>query len=145
MPSRRVHDSGYYDANDIELRSGRTVAALDVGAHEVELDDGERRSTAPCWRRVRRAPPRHPGRRSTASTTSAPSTTRSGSVRRSAGPTTRRDRRRLDRLEVAASARQVGADVVLIDPLAAPLYRVLGPQIADIFADCTPTTGSTCG
>ncbi len=35
--------------------------------------------------------------------------------------------------EVAASARQMGADVVLIDPAPAPLHRVLGPRIGGIF------------
>ena len=36
--------------------------------------------------------------------------------------------------EVAASARQMGADVVLVDPAPAPLHRVLGADIGDVFA-----------
>src|SRR5690606_5525356 len=36
--------------------------------------------------------------------------------------------------EVAASARQMGAEVVLIDPLAVPLQRVLGEEIGAMFA-----------
>jgi 3-phenylpropionate/trans-cinnamate dioxygenase ferredoxin reductase subunit len=36
--------------------------------------------------------------------------------------------------EVAASARQMGADVVLVDPGAAPLRRVLGDRIGEVFA-----------
>lgn len=35
--------------------------------------------------------------------------------------------------EVAASARQMGADVVLIDPAPAPLHRVLGDEIGEVF------------
>jgi 3-phenylpropionate/trans-cinnamate dioxygenase ferredoxin reductase subunit len=35
--------------------------------------------------------------------------------------------------EVAASARQMGARVVLIDPLDVPLQRVLGPEIGEVF------------
>jgi 3-phenylpropionate/trans-cinnamate dioxygenase ferredoxin reductase subunit len=35
--------------------------------------------------------------------------------------------------EVAASARQMGADVVLVDPAPTPLHRVLGPQIGAAF------------
>ena len=35
--------------------------------------------------------------------------------------------------EVAASARQMGAEVVLIDPAPAPLHRVLGDQIGEVF------------
>jgi 3-phenylpropionate/trans-cinnamate dioxygenase ferredoxin reductase component len=37
--------------------------------------------------------------------------------------------------EVAASARQLGADVVLIDPAPVPLHRVLGDQIGSMFRD----------
>jgi 3-phenylpropionate/trans-cinnamate dioxygenase ferredoxin reductase component len=36
--------------------------------------------------------------------------------------------------EVAASARQMGADVVIIDPLPVPLQRVLGDEIGAVFA-----------
>ena len=37
--------------------------------------------------------------------------------------------------EVAASARQMGAEVVLIDPAPVPLRRVLGEQIGGVFRD----------
>ena len=37
--------------------------------------------------------------------------------------------------EVAASARQMGADVVLIDPAPVPLHRVLGDEIGAVFRD----------
>jgi 3-phenylpropionate/trans-cinnamate dioxygenase ferredoxin reductase subunit len=37
--------------------------------------------------------------------------------------------------EVAASARQVGAEVTLIDPSPTPLHRTLGPVIGKVFAD----------
>jgi len=36
--------------------------------------------------------------------------------------------------EVAASARQMGADVVLVDPAPAPLDRVLGHEVGGVFA-----------
>jgi 3-phenylpropionate/trans-cinnamate dioxygenase ferredoxin reductase subunit len=36
--------------------------------------------------------------------------------------------------EVAASARQMGADVVLVDPAPVPLSRVVGPEVGSIFA-----------
>lgn len=35
--------------------------------------------------------------------------------------------------EVAASARQIGRDVTLIDPSPTPLHRVLGPQLGEVF------------
>jgi 3-phenylpropionate/trans-cinnamate dioxygenase ferredoxin reductase component len=37
--------------------------------------------------------------------------------------------------EVAASARQMGAEVVLIDPAPAPLHRVLGDEVGAVFAE----------
>ena len=43
--------------------------------------------------------------------------------------------------EVAASARQMGAEVVLIDPASAPLQRVLGTQIGRVFADLHEDNG----
>ena len=35
--------------------------------------------------------------------------------------------------EVAASARQMGADVVLVDPAPVPLHRILGDEIGEVF------------
>lgn len=37
--------------------------------------------------------------------------------------------------EVAASARQLGAEVTLVDPQSVPLERVLGPEVGAIFRD----------
>src|SRR5204862_1648470 len=37
-----VHEDRYYEEQEIELRSGATVTALDPGAHELELDGSER-------------------------------------------------------------------------------------------------------
>lgn len=37
--------------------------------------------------------------------------------------------------EVAASARRLGVDVVLIDPMATPLERVLGPEVGWVYRD----------
>src|SRR6476620_6742671 len=36
----RVHDPGYYEAHDIELLEGESVARLLPGEHSVELADG---------------------------------------------------------------------------------------------------------
>src|SRR6478672_5268766 len=38
----RVHDEGFYESRDIELRTGTTATAVDTAASEVELDGGER-------------------------------------------------------------------------------------------------------
>src|SRR4051794_40972994 len=38
----RVHDEGFYESHDIELRTGTTVERIDVEGREVELGGGER-------------------------------------------------------------------------------------------------------
>jgi 3-phenylpropionate/trans-cinnamate dioxygenase ferredoxin reductase subunit len=38
-------------------------------------------------------------------------------------------------LEVASAAREAGSDVVVLESLELPLVRVLGPQLAQVFAD----------
>ncbi|MFL6206892.1 MAG: NAD(P)/FAD-dependent oxidoreductase [Acidimicrobiales bacterium] len=45
--------------------------------------------------------------------------------------------------EVAASARQMGADVVVIDPAPVPLHRVLGEEIGAMFRDLHADHGVT--
>jgi 3-phenylpropionate/trans-cinnamate dioxygenase ferredoxin reductase subunit len=45
--------------------------------------------------------------------------------------------------EVAASARQMGADVVLIDPAPVPLQRVLGDEIGSVFRQLHADHGVT--
>jgi 3-phenylpropionate/trans-cinnamate dioxygenase ferredoxin reductase subunit len=45
--------------------------------------------------------------------------------------------------EVAASARQMGADVVLIDPAPVPLRRVLGDEVGVVFRDLHADHGVT--
>jgi 3-phenylpropionate/trans-cinnamate dioxygenase ferredoxin reductase subunit len=45
--------------------------------------------------------------------------------------------------EVAASARQIGADVVLIDPAPVPLHRVLGAEVGAVFRSLHADHGVT--
>jgi 3-phenylpropionate/trans-cinnamate dioxygenase ferredoxin reductase component len=133
----RVHDDGYYASNDIELLTGRTVEALDVGSREVRLDGGERLPfTAAVL--ATGAAPRHltvPG--STLDGVrylrTEEDSNRLGEAIRAAGRVVVIGAGWIGS-EVAASARQLGADVVLIDPLAVPLQRVLGDEIGAVFA-----------
>src|SRR5436190_16667282 len=37
-----VHDEGFYDAHDIELRTGVVVESLDTSSHDVLIAGGER-------------------------------------------------------------------------------------------------------
>ena len=43
--------------------------------------------------------------------------------------------------EVAASSRQLGADVAMVDPMAVPLERVLGPEVGAVYRDLHESKG----
>jgi 3-phenylpropionate/trans-cinnamate dioxygenase ferredoxin reductase subunit len=132
----RVHDDGFYARNDIDLLTGRTAEALDLDRGRVRLDgdDDVRFTTAVL---ATGATPRR---------LDIPGSDLAGvHYLRDLG-----DARRLaDALlgagrvavigagwigsEVAASARQMGAEVVLIDPAPVPLQRFLGDEIGEVF------------
>ena len=133
-----VHDESFYAANDVELRLGRTAMELDTSINEVALDDGKRvrydqllLATGAKPRRV-----------------SVPGEALDGVLYlRDVGDSDVL-RERLDRggsvvvigagwigAEVAASARQRGLNVTVIDPVGVPLERVLGTEVGSIYRD----------
>jgi 3-phenylpropionate/trans-cinnamate dioxygenase ferredoxin reductase subunit len=133
-----VHDDGFYAEHDIELRLGRTALSLDTANTRLELDDGELLS----YDRLLLATGAEPRR------LSVPGADLDGvfylrSVRDSDAL-----RERLDRggavvvvgagwigAEVAASARQRGLDVTVVEPASVPLERVLGKEIGAIYGE----------
>jgi 3-phenylpropionate/trans-cinnamate dioxygenase ferredoxin reductase component len=133
-----VHDDGFYAEHDIELRLGRTALSLDTANTRLELDDGELLS----YDRLLLATGAEPRR------LSVPGADLDGvfylrSVRDSDAL-----RERLDRggavvvvgagwigAEVAASARQRGLDVTVIEPASVPLERVLGKEAGAIYGE----------
>jgi 3-phenylpropionate/trans-cinnamate dioxygenase ferredoxin reductase subunit len=133
-----VHDEGFYAEHDIELRLGRTAVSLDTASTSLKLDDGERLS----YDRLLLSTGAEPRR------LSVPGAELDGvfylrSVRDSDAV-----RERFDRggavvvvgagwigAEVAASARQRGLDVTVIEPASVPLERVLGKEIGAIYRD----------
>jgi 3-phenylpropionate/trans-cinnamate dioxygenase ferredoxin reductase subunit len=129
----RVHDQGFYDSHDIELRLGTTVERIDVDAREVEAG-GERIR----FDRLLLATGAEPRRLDTA-----------GEV------LYLRDLADADAIaarlavgsgrvavvgagwigsEVAASARQKGLEVALVEMADVPLERVLGREVGEIYA-----------
>jgi 3-phenylpropionate/trans-cinnamate dioxygenase ferredoxin reductase component len=133
-----VHDEAFYAEHDIELRLGRTAESLDASGRELELDDGERLR----YDRLLLATGAEPR------CLSIPGAELDGvlylrSVQDSDGL-----RARLDRggavvvvgagwigAEVAASARQRGLEVTVLDQLGVPLERVLGEEVGAIYRD----------
>jgi 3-phenylpropionate/trans-cinnamate dioxygenase ferredoxin reductase subunit len=131
-----VHPAEWYDEQRIDLRLGTPVTAVHPAEHEVELDGGERVRYAklllttgslvrpldvPGGDRVRtlRKLPDSDGLKEALA--------RGGRVVVVGGGWIG--------LEVAAAAREYGADVTLIEALPQPLARVLGEEIGAVFAD----------
>jgi 3-phenylpropionate/trans-cinnamate dioxygenase ferredoxin reductase component len=133
-----VHDEGFYPEHDIELRFGREAIRVDTSAGELELDDGERLR----YDRLLLATGSEPRR------LAIPGAELDGVMYlRSVGDSDAL-RERLDRggavvvvgagwigAEVAASARQRGLDVTVIEPTSVPLERVLGVEVGTIYRD----------
>jgi 3-phenylpropionate/trans-cinnamate dioxygenase ferredoxin reductase subunit len=133
-----VHDAGFYAEQDIELRLGQTAVSLDPSAHEVTLDDGERLA----YDRLLLATGAEPRRLATAGADL------DGVLCLRTVEDADELRRRLERggavvvvgagwigAEVAASARQRGLDVTVLDPAAVPLERVLGREVGALYGD----------
>jgi 3-phenylpropionate/trans-cinnamate dioxygenase ferredoxin reductase subunit len=133
-----VHEAGFYAEHDIELRLERRALDLEVAASELTLDDGERLR----YDRLLLTTGAEPRR------LSVPGADLEGVLYlRSVGDSDAL-RARLDRggavvvigagwigAEVAASARQRGLEVTVLDPLSVPLERVLGGEVGAIYRD----------
>jgi 3-phenylpropionate/trans-cinnamate dioxygenase ferredoxin reductase component len=133
-----VHPEGFYADHDIELRLGRTAVSVDVARSELALDDGERLR----YDRLLLATGAEPRR------LSIPGGDLGGVLYLRSVADCDTLRGRLDRggavvvigagwigAEVAASARQRGLDVTVIDPLTVPLERVLGTEVGAVYRD----------
>jgi 3-phenylpropionate/trans-cinnamate dioxygenase ferredoxin reductase subunit len=133
-----VHPEGFYADNDIDLRLGRTVLAVNTFSRVVALDDG----AALRYDRLLLATGAEPRR------LSIPGSDLDGILYLRSVEDSDALRARLDGggsmvvvgagwigAEVAASARQRGLDVTVVDPLSVPLERVLGPEVGAIYRD----------
>ncbi|HET6692624.1 MAG TPA: FAD-dependent oxidoreductase [Miltoncostaeaceae bacterium] len=134
----RVHEEGYYDQAGIALRLGEAATALDTAAGTVTLDGGE---TLP-WDRLLIATGAEPRRLpvpggdlpGVVALRTLEDSDRLREVARSGG--------RLVVIgagwigcEAAASARELGADVTVVEMADVPLERVLGARVGGIYAD----------
>ncbi len=131
-----VHEPGWYDDQDIDLRLGTRVTGLDVDAHVVRTADAEQ-----SYDRLLLATGASPRRLPLADDGAIPvaylrTIEDSDRIKASFGAG-----RRLVivgggwiGLEVAAAAREAGTDVTVLEAAAQPLLGVLGPEVAEIFA-----------
>ena len=133
-----VHPEQWYRDNDVDLRLAVKAIAIDRGAHEVTLTDG---TTLPYSKLLLAtgALPRHidlPGA-DAQGVLYLRNREDSDAIRASFGPG-----KRIAiigagwiGLEVAAAARQAGTEVVVVEVAELPLLNVLGPDLAQVFAD----------
>jgi len=133
-----VHDEGYYADNDIEMLTGTRVASLDAAVHEITLKDGTRMPYSRLLLCTGATPRRIP----------VPGAELQGVRylrRMSDSDALRIAIKAASRVvvigagwigsEVAASARQLGAEVSIVAPEAVPLERVLGPLLGGVYRD----------
>jgi 3-phenylpropionate/trans-cinnamate dioxygenase ferredoxin reductase component len=133
-----VHPESWYAEHGVDLRLGARVTGLDTAAHEIRLADGSRTGYAKLLLTTGSSPRRLP----------VPGAEAGGVhyLRRAA------DSDQIKAvfqaatrvavigagwigLETAAAARAAGAEVTILEAAELPLLRVLGPEVAQVFAD----------
>ena len=133
-----VHPQEWYAEHDVDLRLGVEVTSIDRAAHEVSLADGRKAGYGKLLLATGSSPRR----------LLVPGADLDGVLYlRSAGDSDRiraafQDASRVAvigagwiGLETAAAARAAGAEVTVLEMAELPLQRVLGRQVARVFAD----------
>jgi 3-phenylpropionate/trans-cinnamate dioxygenase ferredoxin reductase subunit len=133
-----VHQEGFYAAHDIELRTSTSVRSIAPAGRRLELASGERigydrllLATGSAPRRLRLPGADLAGVRYLRSRLDADSLAAAAA--------------HAERVvvvgtgwigsEAAASLRQLGRKVTMVGPDTAPLARVLGPEVAEVYRD----------
>lgn len=137
LESAFAHPPEWYDDQDVDLRLGSPVTAVDLAARTVTTD-GE----VLGYDKLLLATGATPRRLPLADDSGAPvaylrTIEDSNRIKAALEPV-----RKIAvigggwiGLEVAAAARTAGCDVVVLEALEKPLVRVLGPEVAEVFAD----------
>jgi 3-phenylpropionate/trans-cinnamate dioxygenase ferredoxin reductase subunit len=132
-----VHPAGWYAEHDVELRLGTRVTGVDPAAHEITLADGSQIGYAKLLLATGSSPRRLPVPgaeyggvhylrrvadsdriRATFQTASRVAVIGAGWIG----------------LETTAAARAAGVEVTVLEAAALPLLRVLGREVAEVFA-----------
>ena len=142
--SFEVHDENWYTEHDVELKLGVEATAINTAGHEVELSDGSQLSYTKLLLATGSSPRRLP---------IPGAEVDSVHYLRTVGDSERIKDVVGDGvrfvvigagwigLEVAATARQAGASVTVLEVAELPLLRVLGPEVAAVFADLHRANG----
>jgi 3-phenylpropionate/trans-cinnamate dioxygenase ferredoxin reductase subunit len=134
----RVHPEAFYDDNDIELRTATTVERIETSVREAWLSTGERVAYDRLVLATGAEPRRLPVAgaeldgvhylRDLADADAIAARLRGGGAAVIVGGG-------WIGAEVAASARQSGVEVTLVEQAALPLERVLGAELGQVYAD----------
>jgi 3-phenylpropionate/trans-cinnamate dioxygenase ferredoxin reductase component len=132
-----VHPADWYAGNDVGLRLRTTVTSIDRAAHEVTLDDGSRVGYAKLLLTTGSSPRR----------LNLPGAALDGVhyLRRASDSDRIKEAFQAASrvavigagwigLETAAAARTAGAEVTVLETAELPLLRVLGREVAQVFA-----------
>ncbi|MCA1982087.1 NAD(P)/FAD-dependent oxidoreductase [Nocardioides nematodiphilus] len=132
-----VHDAAWYAENDVEVRTGVRVESIDIDAHTVTAA-GE----TLAYRSLLLATGAQARHLPLADEAGVPVTYLRTMESSTALKAELRPGRRIGLigggwigLEVAAAAREAGAEVTVLEMAAQPLLAVLGEEVATIFAD----------
>jgi 3-phenylpropionate/trans-cinnamate dioxygenase ferredoxin reductase component len=133
-----AHPQPWYDENDVELRLGVAATEIDRAAHRVTLADGSNQPYGKLLLTTGSSPRRLP----------VPGIDLDGvAYLRTVGDSDRIKAALVGSarvavigagwigLETAAAARIAGAQVTVLEAAELPLLRVLGPEVAQVFAD----------
>jgi 3-phenylpropionate/trans-cinnamate dioxygenase ferredoxin reductase component len=136
--SLNLHDRGFYAAHDIELRSSTPVRSIDPAGRHVELASGERIGYDRLLLATGAAPRRLPVPGADLDGVHYLRSRHDADILAAAAV-------RAEHVvvigtgwigsEAAASLRQLGRQVTLVGPDTAPLARVLGPEVAEVYRD----------
>jgi NADPH-dependent 2,4-dienoyl-CoA reductase/sulfur reductase-like enzyme len=131
-----VHPADWYQQNDVDLRTGVDVTAVHPDSSAVELSDGDRVGYGALVLATGAEPVRLPLPGSEHALTLR-NREDSDAIRETFGAG-----KRLVvvgggwiGLEVASAAREQGTEVTILEAAELPLLRVLGPEMARVFAD----------
>jgi len=131
-----VHSPDWYGEHDIDLRLGSAVTAIDLGAHQVTAG-----SETAVYDKLLIATGSSPRHLPMADDSGAPvaylrTIEDSTRLKSSFGPGVRIAiiGGGWIGLEVASAARNAGSEVTVLESLDLPLLRVLGPEVATVFA-----------
>lgn len=139
-----VHPAGWYDDNDVDLRLNTRATSVDATGHQVRLADGSTTGYDKLVLATGSLPRRLPVPGADAAgvhylrtrddADAIASCIRSGTRLAVIGGG-------WIGLEVAATARGAGADVTVLERSELPLLAVLGPELAQVFADLHQANG----